>query len=666
MPDKIKRLLLGEPQDVTNPSTYHRIALIAVLAWVGLGADGLSSSAYGPDEAFRALGEHRYLAIALAIATAITVFTISTAYRNIIELFPFGGGGYIVAGKLLGPRFGVVSGSALLVDYVLTVSVSIAACADQLFSVLPHEWHIYKLIVESLIIGFLILLNLRGVKESILILAPIFFIFLVLHAVLLVGGIGSHLFEIPRVASEVQTGFRSGIASVGLLGVMAVFFKAFSMGAGTYTGIEAVSNGLQIMREPKVETGKRVMLYMAISLAVTAAGILICYLLFDTSPVTGKTMNAVLLDRFASSWQINGINVGHWFVVITLASEAALLYVAAQAGFIDGPRVMANMALDGWFPRRFSQLSDRLTMQYGILLMGISALLVLYYTRGDITALVTMYSINVFLTFSLSETGMVRHWFNERKNNPKWYKLFTIHSFALVVCLSILITVIVEKFSQCAWMTLIITSVLVTLCFLIFKHYKNVSENIRRLDKILDSLSRREKQTEIPVDPKLSTAVMMVSGFGGLSVYQLLQVQRLFPGQFKNYLIVSVGIIDSAAMKGVEEVERTKQRTEESLKKYVAITRRLGYPADYRMSIGTEAIEEAAKLCQEIHKEFPNSIFFMGKLIFKRELWYHRLLHNETAYQLQHRLHFAGLDAIVLSVHLDDAIRINGEGVLHA
>src|ERR1043165_980464 len=133
--DRVKRVLLGGPRNINDPSVFHRISLIAFLAWVGLGADGLSSSAYGPDESFRALGEHTYLALGLAVATAFTVFIISYAYSRIIEHFPFGGGGYVVASKLLGPKFGVISGSALLVDYILTISVSIASGADQVFSV---------------------------------------------------------------------------------------------------------------------------------------------------------------------------------------------------------------------------------------------------------------------------------------------------------------------------------------------------------------------------------------------------------------------------------------------------------------------------------------------------------------------------------------------------
>jgi len=647
---RLRRFLFGAPRDVEDPHAHHGITLVALLAWVGLGADGLSSSAYGPDEAFRALGRHSYLAVVLALATALTVLVISVAYAHIIRRFPFGGGGYVVATELLGPRVGVVSGAALLVDYVLTISVSVASSGDALFSFLPPAWAAWKLGFEAVAIVALVVLNLRGVKESVTILAPIFLLFLATHAALILGGIGSHLGEVPRVAQEVREGFRGGIAELGAVGLLAVFVRAYSMGAGTYTGIEAVSNGIQIMREPKVQTARRTMTYMAVSLALTAGGILVCYLLFHAAPEDGKTMNAVLLERFAGGWAVGGLAAGHAFVVLALVAEAALLVVAAQAGFIDGPRVMANMAHDSWLPHRLGQLSERLTIKDGVLLMGGASAATLLWTRGDIGALVTMYSINVFVTFSLSQVAMLRYWWRTPGEGRR--RGFAIHGVAFALCAAILVGTVWEKGEQGGWVTIVVTSLVVALCFAIRRHYAGVRESLRRLDVILEALPPHPGGPRPELDPKAPTAVLLVGGYGGLGVHALLTVQRTFPGFFKGFVFVSVGVVDSASMKGVEEVDRIRMRTRDALEQFVALAHRLRLPAAYRMDVGTEAVSTAERLCQEIAREFPRAVFFAGKLVFQRERFAQRLLHNETAFQIQRRLQLGGLSAMVLPVRV--------------
>ena len=659
---RMKRVLLGRKREL-HPQVFHKVSLIALLAWVGLGADGLSSSAYGPEEAFRTLGAHTYLAMALAVATAFTVLVISYAYSRIIEQFPLGGGGYVVASRLLGRRAGVVSGCALVVDYVLTISISIAAAGDAIFSFLPPAWSgvvalgvPVKLVMEFAAIAFLILLNLRGVKESVIALAPLFLTFLVSHAILIGGVIIGRLGDIPAVFREVRNGFGQGVhappVGLGLAGMIALFVRAYALGGGTYTGIEAVSNGLSIMREPKVQTGKRTMALMAVSLAVTAGGLILAYLLVHATPAPGRTMNAVLANRFAGGWP--GIGVA--FVLITLLSEALLLVVAGQAGFIDGPRVMANMAVDSYLPHRFSQLSDRLTMSYGVLLIGGASLLALLYTGGDVTHLVVLYSVNVFLTFSLSELAMCRFWVRERKKHSTWRKHISVHVVGLTLCLFILTVTVYEKFDEGGWVTLALTGGLIACCFLIRRHYRNVHDNLRRLDGILDLLPPGgSPPSPSPLDPAAPTAVLLVGGYAGLGIHSLLAVQRLFPGYFKNFVFVSVGVIDSASFVNVEAVDEVRDRTAADLRRYVELATGLGLAADARMAVGTEAVATAADLCGRIAREFPRSLFFAGKLIFQRERWYQRLLHNETAYQLQRRLQFAGLNAMVLPVRVTEA-----------
>ena len=440
---KIKRTLIGKPRDIKDPSLFHKLALIPVLAWIGLGADGLSSASYGPEEAFKVLGQHTYLALALAVATALTVFIISYAYSRIIEYFPSGGGGYIVATHTLGEKAGVLSGSALLVDYMLTITVSIVSCGDAIFSFFPASYQLFKTPFEIMAILFLVIINLRGIKESVTMLAPIFIVFVATHVLMIGYGIFSHVPEIGAVAGTVRSGFQGGLATLGLGGMALLFLRAFSMGGGTFTGIEAVSNGLQIMREPQVKNGKRTMVYLSVSLALTAGGILVCYLLLGVHPVAGKTLNAVLAGQSSAGGASAVI-----LALITIFAEGALLLVAAQTGFVDGPRVMANMAVDYWFPHRFASLSSRLTMQNGVLLMGSSAILLLFYSRGRISTLVVMYSINVFLTFSLSELGMSRFFIRHGRKDPLWKKHLPVHLTGLTVCLTILVVTILEKFAR--------------------------------------------------------------------------------------------------------------------------------------------------------------------------------------------------------------------------
>ncbi len=485
---RLRHKLLGAPRNLKDPSISHQISLVAFLAWVGLGADGLSSSAYGPEEAYRALGAHTYLAILLVFATAATVFIISYAYSRIIEHFPLGGGGYVVATKLLGRQAGVVSGCALFVDYVLTITVSIAGGGDALFSLFPVSFQIYKLPVEFGAIFFLVVMNLRGVKESVTALIPIFLTFVITHIVLIFGGIFIHLPKVHAMAQNVHQGFQSGVAQLGGWGLFLLFLRAYSLGGGTYTGIEAVSNGVSILREPKVSTGKRTMTYMAISLALTAGGLLLCYMLADVHPVHGQTLNAVLAGNLMGRFHWGAIPLGTWLVLITIGSEAILLLVAAQTGFIDGPRVMANMALDSWLPRRFASLSDRLTMQNGILLIGIAATITLAYTGGHIGILVVMYSVNVFLTFSLSELGMIRFWIQHRKTEPTWKRDISVHATGFVLCASILCVMIVEKFREGAWLTVVITVLCIGMCFLIRRHYYGVAKKILEIDRAFENL----------------------------------------------------------------------------------------------------------------------------------------------------------------------------------
>lgn len=645
--ERARHAVLGAPRSIHEPGLFHRLSLVPFLAWVGLGADGLSSSSYGPEEAYRALGEHVYLGIALAAMMAVTVLVISAAYSRIIEEFPAGGGGYVVASKLLGERIGLVSGAALLVDYVLTITVSIAAAGDALFSLVPLSWHGLVLPVEAVLLTGLTILNLRGAKESVVFLTPIFVLFLVTHLVLIVGGIGTHLQDLPATTSSVSEGFRHGRETLGFVGMLLVFAHAYSLGGGTYTGIEAVSNGLPIMREPRVETAKRTMVYMAASLAFTAGGLLLCYLLWKVEHVEGRTLNAVLAERFAGESP-----AGHAFVWATLLAEGTLLVVAAQAGFLDGPRVLANMANDSWVPHRFAALSDRLTTGNGIVLMGAAALAALLWFRGSVSHLVVMYSINVFLTFSLSLLGMTIEWWRRRRSGGPWVRRFALFVSGFSLCATILVMTVAEKFTHGGWVTVVVTGAVVGLCLLVRRHYRRTGEALGALYSMLGQLPE-EPSLEGGVavatpDPRKPTAAVLVGSYGGLGIHTVLNIFRAFPGHYENVVFVSVGVIDSGGFKGEESVEELRQATEETVGRYLALAASLGIPATARTALGTDAVLEAERLCLALREEFRNVTFFAGKVIFERERWYQRLLHNETALAIQKRLQWAGETMVIL------------------
>src|SRR5437667_104858 len=371
-----KRVLLGRPRDVLDPGVFHKVSLAAFLAWVGLGADGLSSSAYGPEEAFKALGAHTHLGLYMALATAATVFIISLAYNQVIELFPTGGGGYRVATSLIGPRAGLVSGAAL-----------------------------------------------------------------------------------------------------------SLFLRAYSLGGGTYTGIEAVSNNVQTLREPIVRTGKLTMFYMATSLAFTAGGIILLYLLWHAAPVDGQTLNAVVFGSILESFGL-GPGFNQIGLSVVLATEAGLLFVAANTGFLGGPRVLSNMAADSWLPHQFRHLSTRLVTQNGIVIMGLAALVIVLWSRGSVDLLVVLYSINVFLTFTLSLLGLCIYWWRARATDRRWLHRLAFSGIGLAVTAGILGVTLIEQFGEGGWVTVVITSLVIFRFLAIHRHNDWVKARLREVDEL--------------------------------------------------------------------------------------------------------------------------------------------------------------------------------------
>jgi hypothetical protein len=264
-----------------------------------------------------------------------------------------------------------------------------------------------------------------------------------------------------------------------------------------------------------------------------------------------------------------------------------------------------------------------------------------------------MYAINVFLTFSLTMLGMSRHWIQERRTDPHWKRHLFLHGSGLLLCVSILAITVYEKFEEGAWLTVAVTSAFVALAFLVKRHYLRVREQLRRLDEqLLDIPVRPHPLEEGQIRHDEPVAVMLVNGFSGLGVHTVLSVQNLFPHLYRSYLFVSVGVIDSAVFKGHSEVDALRGSTIADLEKYAAFAEKLGFKADYRFGIGTEAVQSVVELCEDVQREFPRSIFYLGQLVFENDRFYYRVLHNETAFAIQRRLQFAGLQAVVLPIRV--------------
>ncbi len=650
---KVKTFFLGGARDFTDHKIFHQLALSAFLAWVGLGSDGLSSSCYGPAEAFKALQGHPTLGIFVAIGTGITILIIASSYSHIIELFPHGGGGYLVASKLLSPEMGVISGSALLIDYILTITISIASGADAIFSFLPIGYIGYKLWFAVFGVLVLLLLNLRGIKEAVMPLVPVFLLFVFTHAVVIVYAVISHMGNFSMVYHETGRELTNSFHTLGLFGVLFLVLKAYSLGAGTFTGIEAVSNGLPVLRDPKVATAKKTMKYMAISLSVTVMGLMLAYILFDVRDTPGKTMNAILFESLTASW---GGFYGVGFVWITLFSEAVLLFIAAQTGFLDGPRVLANMALDKWLPTRFAMLSDRLVTEKGILVMGFASLVMMLASNGSVDFLIVLYSINVFITFTLSQLGMVKHWWEQRGTEKQWFKKLMINGIGLTLTTFILISVLILKFNEGGWVTIVITGVLVLGAFFIKNHYNKTYATLKRLDVIVEAAvlsgsDVHDSTTPAPAyDQKAKTAAILVNGFNGLGLHTLFSVFRLFGTTYKNYVFVEIGSIDAGNFKGADEIENLGSFVRNETSKYVDYMNDHGHYAEAYYSIGTDVVDEVNKLVPAIREKFPDIVFFGGQLVFTNESLMDRWLHNYTVFAVQQNLYVHGIPFVILPV----------------
>jgi K+ transporter len=310
------------------------------------------------------------------------------------------------------------------------------------------------------------------------------------------------------------------------------------------------------------------------------------------------------------------------------------------------------MAVDQWVPKRFAHLSERLVTQNGIITMGLAAIATIIYTGGAVKLLVVMYSINVFLTFTLTQLGMVRYWWSARRTSAHWRRRFLLAALGTTVTAGILLTTSVLKFTQGGWVTLAVTGAFIALCMVVRSHYQRVRGVLKSLDDVLSDLPMPEREQAPELAPDGPTAVVLVEAYAGLGIHTLLTVQRMFPNHFKNMVFVSVGLVDSGQFKGTESVDELEKKVRHDLEQYVELAQKMGYYAEYRYTLGTDLIEELEQICHDLQKEFRRSIVFAGQLVFQRETVFTRTLHHETAFSIQRRLQFVGIQVIILPIRV--------------
>ncbi|HEX2549429.1 MAG TPA: KUP/HAK/KT family potassium transporter, partial [Gammaproteobacteria bacterium] len=318
-----------------------------------------------------------------------------------------------------------------------------------------------------------------------------------------------------------------------------------------------------------------------------------------------------------------------------------------------GPQVLANMAIDSWVPNRFRHLSTRLVIQNGIVVFGICALLILVWSQGEVSWLVILYSINVFVTFSLSLLGLSVFWATRRETaSSRWRWRLAFSGFAFLLTSGILIITLHSKFESGGWVTVLITCAVICICMLIKRHYQSVNKKLSELDETLKQPITYKNQDLLLPDPSKPTAVILIGKSLGVGMHTLLSILRIFPNYFKNFIFVSVGIVDVESFSGQESLEEMRQHVTEILQYFVDYCRQYDIPSDNMAAFGTDTVEKLMEISEKIDEKYPNCIYFASKLIFEHDNWFTRILHNETPTTLQRYFHLQGKEFVILPMKI--------------
>jgi amino acid transporter len=466
----VRRTLLGRPIP-TERESHERLSKVKALAVFA--SDNISSSAYATEEIMRVLVLAGIGALVwtlpLTLVIIVVLAVVVTSYQQTLRAYPSGGGSYIVASDNLGPMAGLIAAAALMIDYVLTVSVSIAAGVAAITSIFPR---LFTLRVE-IAVGFVILLaigNLRGIRESgTIFAAPTYVYLFAIFGLLGYGLLRYAMGTLPTYHAPASWTPSTGVETLGLL----LILRAFSSGAVALTGVEAVSNGIPAFKPPESHNARVVLIVMGSLFGTIFLGM--SFLSTHIGIVPDPTEKQTVINQLAVSL----VGQGSPYHYLVQFSTSLILVLAANTAFADFPRLASILGSDRYLPRQLQYRGDRLAFDTGIIFLTVVASTLVVVFHGSVTALIPLYTVGVFIAFSLSQTGMVRHWWRLRSEDRHWWIRAFFNGIGAIATMVVAIVVGVAKFALGAWLVLLLIPIFVTLMVLIHRHYTTLTKELQ-------------------------------------------------------------------------------------------------------------------------------------------------------------------------------------------
>ncbi len=653
----IRQALFGTDRDVHDPRLFQRITVGAVSAWVAMGGDLLGSCIYGPDVLARRSGSVRAVLLVSGAATLVTLGLLALAYTRMVAQFPHGGGGYTAAKHVVSERLSLVSGVALVLDAAFNIGVSVVTCVYAAADALPPTFRAARMPVALLLIVLLTLVNLRGVKESVALLAPILVAFVGSHLLVLGLALAYRAEALPGVLISVPGEVRGLAAQEGSLGALGTMARAYALGGAIYTGLESISNGVPILREPKIPTARRTMVLLAGVPALLISAILLGYLLYDVRPESDKTLNAVLFERIFAGLGAARPELHFWMVTLPLFSEAALLIVAAQTGFVDGPRILGALAADRFLPRRLTRLNGRLAPAPGILVIALIAFAATLIARGALEPLVAVFVLSVFVTFTISQWAMLRHALDRRRSGSGWRADAALHGLALALCVIILAGSVVTWWTE-ALFTLLLIAGGVVLALSIQRRYRAMNQALQRapegLIPPLDPPAQAVSRGHVPSPPSRDApiAVLLLGERTELGRLALRWLAGMSSG-LSGVVLASVSLLDAEAVQSEARLQELEEERRSRLERVSADAREIGLSVEIAMRRGADVLETATALVLELMRGRPAPSVVIGFRSSLDSSAVDPLLRDDLAVRLQARLEREKIPMVVVSIPLD-------------